>query len=62
MGVRAQTIRSYEQQGLLLKPAVRSKAGHRLYGAYEVAQLRFTRRAKGESKHWVEGCPVASIH
>jgi DNA-binding transcriptional MerR regulator len=44
MGVRAQTIRNYEQQGLL-KPAGRSKAGHRLYGAYEVAQLRFMKRA-----------------
>ena len=44
MGVRAQTIRSYEQQGLL-KPEARSKAGHRLYGAQEVAKLRFMKRA-----------------
>ena len=45
MGVRAQTIRNYEQQGLLT-PVGRSKAGqHRLYGAYEVAKLRFIKRA-----------------
>ena len=44
-GLRAGTIRNYEQQSLL-KPAARSKAGqHRLYRAEEVARLRFIRQA-----------------
>jgi DNA-binding transcriptional MerR regulator len=44
-GLDAQTLRNYERQGLL-KPAARSEAGqHRLYGAEQVAQLRFVRRA-----------------
>ena len=44
-GLRAGTIRNYEQQSLL-KPAARSKAGqHRLYGDEEVARLQFIRQA-----------------
>jgi DNA-binding transcriptional MerR regulator len=44
-GLEAQTLRNYERQGLL-KPAARSEAGqHRLYGAEQVAQLRFVRQA-----------------
>ena len=40
-----QTLRNYERQGLL-EPVARSEAGqHRLYGAEQVAQLRFVRRA-----------------
>ena len=45
VGLDAQTLRNYERQGLL-QPADRSEAGqHRLYGAEQVAQLRFVRRA-----------------
>jgi DNA-binding transcriptional MerR regulator len=44
MGVEAQTLRNYEQQGLL-KPLIRSEAGHRLYGQEEVARVRFIKRA-----------------
>ena len=45
VGLDAQTLRNYERQGLL-QPAARSEAGqHRLYGAEQVAQLRFVRRA-----------------
>ena len=44
-GLDVGTPRNYEQRGLL-KPAGRSKAGHRLYGIEEVARLRFIKRAK----------------
>ena len=45
VGLDAQTLRNYEQQGLL-EPVARSEAGqYRLYGAEQVAQLRFVRRA-----------------
>ena len=45
-GVGARTIRQYEQRSLL-KPASRSEGGqHRLYGAEEVARLKFIKRAK----------------
>ncbi len=45
-GLRAQTIRNYEQHSLI-KPAARSEAGqHRLYRAEEVARLQFIRQAK----------------
>jgi MerR family transcriptional regulator, Zn(II)-responsive regulator of zntA len=45
VGLDTQTLRNYERQGLL-QPAARSEAGqHRLYGAEQVAQLRFVRRA-----------------
>jgi MerR family transcriptional regulator, copper efflux regulator len=44
-GLRAGTIRNYEQQSLL-KPAARSEAGqHRLYGDEEVVRLQFIRQA-----------------
>ena len=44
-GLRAQTIRNYEQHSLI-KPAARSEAGHhRLYRAEEVARLQFIRQA-----------------
>jgi DNA-binding transcriptional MerR regulator len=45
VGLDAQTLRNYERQGLL-EPVACSEAGqHRLYGAEQVAQLRFVRRA-----------------
>ena len=44
VGLEAQTIRNYEQQGLV-KPLLRSEAGHRLYGQEEVARVRFIKRA-----------------
>ncbi len=44
-GLRAQTIRNYEQQGLL-KPVARSEGGHSLYGQEVVARARFIKRAK----------------
>ena len=44
-GLGVGTVRNYEQQRLL-KPLTRSEAGHhRLYGAEQVAQLQFIRRA-----------------
>ena len=44
MGLEAQTIRNYEQQGLLT-PLTHSEAGHRLYGQEEVARARFIKQA-----------------
>jgi DNA-binding transcriptional MerR regulator len=45
-GLGAGITRNYEQQSLL-KPTARSEAGrHRLYGAEQVAQLRFIRQPK----------------
>ncbi len=43
-GVGVGTLRNYEQHGLL-KPAGRSKAGHRLCGAEEVTRLQFIKQA-----------------
>src|SRR3990172_2742724 len=44
-GVGVDTVRFYEQAGLL-KKAMRTAAGYRLYENGEVARLRFIRRAK----------------
>ncbi len=44
-GVSTDTIRYYEQLGLLSAPA-RTKSGYRLYGETEVGRLLFIRRAK----------------
>ena len=44
MGLEAQTIRNYEQQGLLT-PLTRSEAGHRLFGQEEVTRARFIKQA-----------------
>ncbi len=44
LGLSSQTLLNYEQEGLL-KPTARSQARHRLYGAEEVAQLQFIKRA-----------------
>ncbi len=43
-GLGVGTLHNYERHGLL-KPAGRSKAGHRLYGAQEVARLQFIKQA-----------------
>lgn len=43
-GLSLGTLHNYEQYGLL-KPAGRSKVGHRLYGAQEVARLQFIKQA-----------------
>lgn len=40
-----ETVRYYERRGLL-PPAPRSSAGHRCYGARDVARLRFIVQAK----------------
>lgn len=45
-GLRADTIRYYEQLGLI-KPDGRSAAGYRLYGTESIRLLKFIRRAKG---------------
>jgi DNA-binding transcriptional MerR regulator len=45
MGVEAQTIRNYEQMGLL-RPLTHSEAGQRPYGQEEVAWAQFIKRAK----------------
>ncbi len=44
LSLSSQTLLNYEQEGLL-KPTARSQARHRLYGAEEVAQLQFIKRA-----------------
>ncbi len=44
-GVGVETIRFYEQQSLLAKPA-RSASGYRQYGEDVVARLQFIQRAK----------------
>ncbi len=44
-GVRPSTIRYYEQQGLLPRPA-RTARGYRVYTEADVARLRFIRRAQ----------------
>ena len=45
IGVRIDTVRYYERNGLL-KPAGRMASGYRRYGELEVKRLRFIRRAK----------------
>jgi MerR family copper efflux transcriptional regulator len=44
-GVRTDTVRYYERNGLLT-PRDRSPAGYRRYGDVELARLRFFRRAQ----------------
>jgi MerR family transcriptional regulator, copper efflux regulator len=44
-GVRIDTVRYYEKNGLL-KPSTRLASGYRRYGEMEVARLRFIRRAQ----------------
>lgn len=44
-GVSVETLRFYEKQGLLLKPA-RSTAGYRCYDSGVVRRVRFIQRAK----------------
>lgn len=44
-GVKVTTIRFYEERGLLPAPP-RSEGGQRLYGAHDVARLRFIRHAR----------------
>lgn len=44
-GVGAETLRFYEQKGLLPEPR-RSGAGYRLYGQDDLARLQFIRRAQ----------------
>ena len=45
-GVKIDTIRYYEREGLLPEPERRA-SGYRSYGEGALAQLRFIRRAKG---------------
>ena len=44
-GVSAPTLRYYEEVGLL-RPAVRSEAGYRLYGPEALGRIGFIQRAK----------------
>ena len=44
-GVNVQTVRFYEQKGLLPRPR-RSSAGYRLYDADSVERIRFVRHAQ----------------
>jgi len=44
-GVKVTTIRFYEERGLLPAPG-RSDGGQRLYGASQIARLRFIRHAR----------------
>jgi len=45
MGIGPETLRFYEQKGLLVKP-LRSAAGYRQYGVADVERLAFIRRAQ----------------
>src|SRR5579884_3630218 len=45
-GIPAKTIRFYEAQGIVPRPA-RTEAGYRLYAAEDVRRLRLIRRARG---------------
>ncbi len=45
-GVGVETLRFYEQRGLLERPA-RTGSGYRVYDEAAVTRLRFIRRAKG---------------
>ena len=44
-GVRIDTVRYYERQGLL-PPPVRQASGYRSYAPMDISRLRFVRRAK----------------
>lgn len=44
-GVRVDTVRYYERQGLL-PPPVRQASGYRSYASSDLSRLRFVRRAK----------------
>ena len=44
-GVGAESLRFYEQQGLIEKPA-RTEAGYRIYDAGDLERLQFIRRAQ----------------
>lgn len=44
-GVRIDTVRYYERQGLL-PPPVRQPSGYRSYAPSDISRLRFVRRAK----------------
>lgn len=44
-GVGAESLRFYEQQGLIEKPA-RNEAGYRIYDAGDLERLQFIRRAQ----------------
>ena len=48
-GVSVDTIRFYEKERLLRTPA-RSDGGFRLFGASDIAQLKFIRNANGGKK------------
>ena len=44
-GVRIDTVRYYERNGLLV-PKARLSSGYRRYGSFEISRLRFIRRAQ----------------
>lgn len=44
-GVRIDTVRYYERNGLI-EPSARLASGYRRYGALEISRLRFIRRAQ----------------
>ncbi len=44
-GVNIETIRYYEREGIVPRPA-RTPAGRRVYGDAEIARLRFVRRCR----------------
>jgi MerR family mercuric resistance operon transcriptional regulator len=46
-GVRIETVRFYEREGLLNRPARSPSSGYRLYEEEVVARLQFILRAKG---------------
>lgn len=45
-GVGIDTVRFYERQGLLKRPARSPSSGYRLYGEEVIARLQFIQRAK----------------
>lgn len=59
-GVTAKMIRYYESTGLL-RPAARRDNGYRDYGAVDVHELRFIRRARGLGFEMVEIAELLSL-
>ena len=59
-GVTAKMIRYYESTGLL-RPAARRANGYRDYGAVDVHELRFIRRARGLGFEMIEIAELLSL-
>lgn len=60
-GLRAKTIRYYEEIGLV-EPAKRGKGGYRQYGPSDVAMLRFVARARDLGFSLAETTKLLSLY